>query len=614
MTFKKTAEKKKDIISVAEAITLPGLLQRRIERTPDLPAYHQFDAKEEKWITRTWQEIGNRVARWQRGLQQEAVDQGDRVAILLANLVDWVCFEQAALALGLVVVPLYTWDSPENIAYLLQDSGCRLLLVGTDAQWLKLAPLSSTFPDLTRVLCLEDNSPRQMPGISISSVRKWLSKTRDRLRIYPNDPNSLATIVYTSGTTGPPKGVMLSHKNILWNAHAILEVIECYSSDILLSFLPLSHTFERTAGYYTPMMVGCSVAYSRSIENLAEDLKTIRPTIIISVPRIYEKVYAKVKKQLEKKNLLARWLFKRTLAIGWQCFVAEQGKGATLSYGQQVQHQMLRRLVAGKILKRLGGRIRFAVSGGAPLHESVTRFFLSLGLRLIQGYGLTEAAPVVSTNTPEHNIPASVGPPLPDVQYRIGHDNELLVKSPGVMAGYWNMPKETSQVIDSEGWLHTGDVIEVKNNDIYIKGRLKEIIVTSTGEKVAPADLEMNILADPLFDNAMVVGEGKPYLAALLVLRRGEWDKIAKHLDLDPNDSASLDMEVAKKTVMERIKYVLHDFPSYAQIHAVALLLVTWSIANGMLTPTLKIKRDAIEKRYFDTINQLYTGHDLPSE
>lgn len=601
-----------DTISAAEASTLPGLLKCRIERTPKIPAYQQYDRKRNRWVSYCWQEIGNYAARWQQGLKKESLRPGDRVAILLANSIEWVCFEQAALALGLVVVPLYTWDSPENIAFLLKDSGSRMLLTGTAEQWLKLVPLATSFPDLNKVICLEEKPLAQAASIVTASIRQWLPDDGGKITVHVNDPDSLATIVYTSGTTGPPKGVMLSHRNILWNAEAILQVIPCYTSDILLSFLPLSHTFERTAGYYTPMMAGSSIAYTRSMEDLGEDLRTIRPTIIISVPRIFEKVYAKVRHQLEQKSSFAQWLFQFTLDTGWHHFETSQGRASSSAFRENLLWPLLQRIAAAKILDRLGGRIRFAVSGGAPLHEAVSRFFLSLGLPLLQGYGLTEAAPVVSTNSLDHNIPASVGSPLPEVQCRIGRENELLVKSPGLMSGYWNLPDKTKEAIDSEGWLHTGDVVKMENSDIHIRGRLKEIIVTSTGEKVPPADLEMTIAGDPFVDHVMVVGEGMPYLAALLVLHRSAWETLAEECRLDPDEGSALQAPAAQQAVIKKLEVLLHEFPGNARIRTVALLLDEWSIANGLLTPTLKLKREAVEHHYAAVIKALYKGHEVP--
>lgn len=601
-------------IAAGEAGTLPGLLLRRVEQTPDLPAYHQYNRDQDRWVTWSWRETSREIARWRQALAKEALVPGDRVAILLANSVEWICFEQAALGLGLVVVPLYTWDSPENLAYLLRDSGCRLLLTGSMDQWLQLAPLRVRFPDLSRVLCLERHARSQATGLSVTPVASWLPETAEEQPLADSlTPHSLATIIYTSGTTGPPKGVMLSHANILWNAEAILRVISCSPADKLLSFLPLSHAFERTVGYYTPMMAGCSVAYSRSMEHLAEDLRIMQPTILISVPRIYEKIYARVRQQLHGKSPLARRLFDLTLAVGWRRFEASQGRGRASFVLDRLLWPLLYRLVARKVLGRLGGRVRFAVSGGAPLLESVSRFFLSLGLDLIQGYGLTEAAPVVSANTPERNVPASVGPPLPGVEWKIGADSELLVRSPGLMLGYWNQPERTGEAIGHEGWLHTGDVVEMQEGALYIRGRIREIIVTSTGEKVAPADLEMVLTTDPLVDHALVVGEGRPYLAALLVLQPAAWEKLAQSCGLDPRSPGSLAADPARAAVLHTVEALLRTFPAHAQIRSVGLLLDEWSIANGMLTPTLKLKRTVIEERYRAVIETLYTGHEVPA-
>ncbi len=604
------------MISASEATTLSGLFYRRIERTPNLPAYHQFDRQQKKWLNYSWQETGERAARWRAGLKKENPAAGDRVALLLSNCIDWVCFEQAALSLGLVVVPLYTWDSPENIVYLLRDSGSRLILMETTEQWHKLTPHSATLHDLQKVLCLRSdpthlaNQPKKTNLVPVM-VADWLPEQAEKMTSMAAYPDDLATIVYTSGTTGSPKGVMLSHRNILWNAEAIHQVIPTYTNDVLLSFLPLSHTFERTVGYYIPMMTGSSVAYTRSMQDLVEDMLTIRPTIIISVPRIYERIYAKVIKQLEQKGELTRKLFQLTLDIGWQRFQSSQGR-CSFSTRQRILWPVLKLLVANKIINKLGGRIRLAVSGGAPLQENISRFFLSLGFPLIQGYGLTETAPVVSANTLADNIPSSVGLPLPGVQCRIGPDQELLVKSPGLMLGYWNLPEKTNDAFDNNGWLHTGDVVEIKDQVIFIRGRLKEILVTSTGEKVPPVDLETTIANDPLVNQVMVVGEGKPYIGALLALHPESWKKLAQELRLDGNDPASLQNPSARQAVLSKIEGLLHKFPAYARIHAVSLLLDKWTIDNGLLTPTFKLKRHEIETRYAGQIRELYKGHNIP--
>ncbi|MDL1962532.1 MAG: AMP-dependent synthetase/ligase [Deltaproteobacteria bacterium] len=454
---------------------------------------------------------------------------------------------------------------------------------------------------------------RTQQKIRFSHVADWLPEQPEAPVNRATDPHGLATIVYTSGTMGYPKGVMLSHLNILWNAEAVLEVNPGYCEDVLLSFLPLSHTFERTVGYYAPMMAGSSVAYARSPKDLAEDLLIIRPTVLISVPRIYERIYAKIQQQLKKRSALARFLFRWAEDVGWHRFEATQGRGRYINLVERIIWPILHRLVAAKILARLGGRVRFAVSGGAPLQERLSRFFVGLGLPLVQGFGLTETSPVISANRLENNVPSSVGEPLPGVEIKIEGNGELLTRSPGVMIGYWNRPEDTRAAIDDDGWLHTGDIAEVLDHQIFIRGRLKEILVTSTGEKISPADLESSIILDPLFKQAMVVGEGRPYIAALLVLNPNAWQVFASGLDLDPEDPSSLQSPAAIKKVIKKIAGLLQKFPVYAQVRSVYMTLEPWTIENGVITATMKLKRSEIEKQFAEQIRKLYVRHDIPA-
>ncbi len=601
-----------DIIPCDQALTLPGLFRRRVERTPAAKAYLQYDRTKGRWKSWTWQRAGALARRWQQALAKEGIPAGERVAILLHNSVEWVCFDQAALSLGLVVVPLHTVDAPENIAYILADSGCRLLLTGTIEQWQALEPQRSRFPVLDRVLILQPGSaPVRNHDISFSFVPDWLGRRDAPFETRALEPQALATIVYTSGTTGPPKGVMLSHRNILWDAEAVSRAIPGYREDVYLSFLPLSHAFERTVGYYLPVMNGSCVAFARSVQELEQDLLTIRPTVLIAVPRIFERLYTKLQHQLQQRGALARLLFSWAQRVGWRHFEASQGH-ASLGLAERLLWPLLRRLVADRLLARLGGRLRVCVSGGAPLYGKISHCLVGLGLPLVQGYGLTEASPVVSGNRLESNLPESVGEPLPGVEIRIGPQDELLVRGPGVMMGYWNQPEETSRAVDAEGWLHTGDQVRMANRHLFILGRIKEILVTSTGEKAAPADLEMAIVQDPLFDMAMVVGEGRPYLAALLRVNRGVWRGFAASLGLDPEDPAALQAPAATAAALERVRRALHGFPAYARVRRVILTLDPWTVADGLLTPTIKLKRSAMERRYEAEIRRLYAGHGLP--
>ena len=604
-----------DVIPSVEAGTLPGLFQRRCARTPDGEGYRQYDAAGAAWKSYRWREMKTLEARWRASLAREGLVPGERVAVLHGNSIEWVCFDLAAQSLGLVLVPLYTTDNPENIAYILGDCAARLLLVGEPGQWRLLVPLRARFPQLSRVLCLGESAG--MPaaeGIEVRFTGDWLLAPAQPVPMRDTDPNELATIVYTSGTTGRPKGVMLSHRNILANAEAVTRIVPTYREDVFLSFLPLSHSFERTTGYYLPIMTGSCVAYARSIQDLPGDLLAIRPTVLISVPRIYERMYARLQQQLADKGFLARALFRWTETIGWQRFEAMQQRGRTPGIGAELAWPVLRRLVAERILARMGGRLRLAVSGGAPLHPGISHRFLAIGLTLLQGYGLTEAAPVVACNVERNNAPESVGAPLAGIEIRIGDKDELRVKGPNVMLGYWGRPGETRTAFDSEGWLHTGDQARIDDHGrVHILGRLKEILVMSTGEKVAPNDIEMAISADPLFDQAMVVGEGKPYVAALVVLNPAAWHELAAVLALDPDSPASLERPAVCERVQDQLRDLLQSFPAHARVRAFRLLLEPWTIENGLMTPTLKLKRPEIELRFAAAVRDLYAGHAIPA-
>ncbi|MGM0594695.1 MAG: AMP-dependent synthetase/ligase [Pseudomonadota bacterium] len=595
-----------DIIPQEEAVTLDGLFRSRIRRSPDAVAYRYFDKNEQQWLDSTWRQMGAEVARWQAGLRALGLQAGDRVALSLRNSREWVMFEQAAIGLGLVVIPLYTDDRPDNVAFIIEDAGVKLLLIQDIARWKRLAPTLTGQRSLQSVVVLSGECEAlQEEDERLICSRNLLPDGEHNLLGIPNDPRGLATIVYTSGTTGRPKGVMLSHYNILSLAASALTLVDIDHRAVFLSFLPLSHTLERTAGYYLPMMAGADVAFARSIQQLADDLQMVQPTHLISVPRIYERIYGRITTQLAKGPLLHRWLFKAAVAVGWHAFERRQGR--RLWHPKLLLHPLLHKLVAAKVLARLGGRMELAISGGAALPPEIARVFIGLGLELLQGYGLTETSPVISVNTPEDNDPASVGLPLPGIEVRIGADHELQVNSPGIMLGYWNNHKATAEMIGPDGWLNTGDQAAIRNGHIYITGRLKDILVLSNGEKIPPADMEMAIALEPLFEQVMVVGEGRSYLSALIVLSADHWPEFAREQGVDPESDASLHDKRVISAVMHRIRELLHDFPRYAKIRRVHLTLAPWSIDNGLLTPTMKVKRNKVLERLHREVERLYT-------
>lgn len=592
-----------DSIPVEVAGTLAGLFQERLRRTPHDAAYRQFDRDSATWVDFDWWQVGEQVARWRAALAAERLRVGDRVAVLLRNSIEWVVFDQAAHYLGLVVVPLYTEDRPDNVAYILDDAQCALLLVQSVNHWQRLAPSLTQHATLRRVLVL-DADALDIGDARVRSVADWLPDDAMLPSPLPTDPHALASIVYTSGTTGRSKGVMLSHHNMLSIAHAALTMVDCYQQDVFLSFLPLSHTLERTGGYYLPMMAGASVAFARSIAQLAEDLQTVRPTVLIAVPRIFERVYCRIQDQMACAPVVRRALFGLAVATGWRMFQYRQGRAGWSP--SLILWPLLEKLVATKVWCKLGGRLRITVSGGAAIPLPVTRLFIGLGVPLLQGYGLTETSPVLCVNTLQDNDPASVGLALRGTELRIGEDDELLARGPGVMLGYWNNHAATAQMIDADGWLHTGDQARIDNGHVYITGRIKDILVLSNGEKVPPADMEAAICLDPLIDQALVVGEGKPYLAALLVLNPEHWFGLAKSLGLDPYDPASLASDRLRDKVTRQLRQVLREFPGYAKIRRAALFLEPWTVENGLQTPTLKLKRAAVLERFSREVAELY--------
>jgi long-chain acyl-CoA synthetase len=604
-----------DIIPVEVAGTLDGLFRERVRRSPQNVAYRDYDRSSGKWRDLTWSQMDERIDHWQAAFSREGLVSGDRVAVMLRNCPEWVMFEQAAMRLGLVVVPLYTADRPENAAYVLSHAGAKVLLLEELAQWQMFSEVRDQVNELVRVITIQ-GGPDKADDDLVLALHDWLpergtqqpaGETAEALSVN-DDPHQLATIIYTSGTSGRPKGVMLSHYNILTNAHSCLQVVPIEQDDLLLSFLPLSHTFERTAGYYVPMMRGATVAYARSVHQLQEDLLSIRPTILVSVPRVYERIYGGIRAKLADSPALSRKLFNLAVETGYSRFECLQGRAPT-----RVSHLLwpvLEMLVAKKVMSKLGGRLRGAMSGGAALSSGISRVFIGLGLPILQGYGMTESSPVVCSNRFEDNVPSSVGRPIPGVEVKLGENDALLIRGPNVMLGYWKDPQATQAVLTSDGWLNSGDIARIdETGRITITGRLKEIIVMSTGEKVPPADMEAAILHDALFEQVMLLGDGRSYLSALVVLNSRNWQNIAGQYDLDPDWHRLTRDKKFEEILLERIALQIREFPGYAKIYRVGFAHEPWSIDNHMLTPTLKLRRTKVLDHYKAEVERLYDGH-----
>ena len=595
---------RQQLVPLTGSQSIAEVFAARSALSPEAIAYRDFDPRMKGWKSHTWRDMAELVGRVRGAVVREGLARGDRVAIMLKNSKEWIAFDQGAFAEGLVTVPLFVDDRPDNVAYILNDAGVKLLFVEGEEHLKRLKPVAGQIPGVKRIVTVREVEKGEDPRVQ--AMAEWLADEPVATPPVAVEAKSLATIVYTSGTTGRPKGVMLSHDNILSNVKSCLGAYDVYTDDVFLSFLPMSHMFERTVGYYLTMVTGSTVAIARSIPQLSEDFKSVRPTIIVSVPRIFERLNAAVRNQLKDASPRKRQLFEFTHGVGWRLFLWRQGRGAWDA--TFLLWPLLKALVANKLLARFGGRLRLCISGGAALNPQIAHTFIGLGLPICQGYGLTEASPVVSVNRLDRNDPVSIGAVLPGIEIAFGENDVLLVKGPNVMMGYWNNPEATAKAIDAAGWLDTGDQATHVDGIIHITGRIKEIIVLGNGEKVPPTDMELAIQLDPLVEQVMIVGEGMPFLGALVVLNMDEWFKVAQlnGLVADPNGE---NRDRAEKLVAARIAGHVKGFPGYAQVRRVALFTEAWTVDNGMLTPTLKLKRNVILERSRDRIAVMYRGH-----
>lgn len=526
----------------------------------------------ERWEDVTAPEVAARAAQWQAAFRREGFRPGDRVALAIRNGVQWIAIDQAALGMGLVVVPLYVDDNPDNVAWCAAHAESRLLVVDGSRMADAIRKLGAQYA-LPPVVVLRADADE-----AGTTVEKFLPGADRGFEVQPVAPESLATICFTSGTSGRPKGVMLSHRNIRSNVEMCIATGMARSDDRFLSILPLSHMFERTGGYYLPLAVGAQVAYARGIAQIAEDLASQAPTAMFAVPRVFEKFAVRIEQALADAPRKKR-LFDACVNRGW---IVEQGRPRLRD---RLILRALRRFVAKPILARMGGRLRLVVVGGAALDPALARTFIGLGLPMLQGYGMTEASPVISVNRLSDNVPDTVGRALDGVEVKLADNGELLARGENVMLGYWRNEEATRAAVEPDGWLHTGDLAEFRGGRIAIRGRAKDILVMSNGEKLPPQDCEFAILHDPVFEQAMLVGEGRPYPILLAVSQ-----------------------EADEKALLKRANEQLKAFPRWMRVRRVVATPEPWSVDNGLLTPTLKLKRPMLLARFKDRIEDAYAS------
>jgi long-chain acyl-CoA synthetase len=562
------------------------------------------------WSELSYTELHERVKAVSHALAALGVRAGDRVAILSENRPEWAITDYATLALGAADVPIYPTLPARQAAYILRDSGAVVAFVSGQSQLDKLREVRDECPALRHVVTFDavaaagdalafDALLAEGRG---AATGPWEAAAR---RVAADD---LATLIYTSGTTGDPKGVMLSHGNITSNVVLSLMRIELTDADECLSFLPLSHIFERMAGHYLMLQCGVLINYAGGIDSVSADMLERRPSVMLSVPRLYEKIHARAQESAASGSTLKRRLFRWAVATGARW--ADATTAGRVPAGLQLSHRIADRLVFSKLRERTGGRLRFFVSGGAPLNPEIARFFYAAGLPILEGYGLTETSPVIAVNTFEDFRIGTVGKPIPQAEVRIAPDGEILTRGPNVMRGYYNKPEATREALSPDGWFHTGDIGELSPDGfLRITDRKKDLIVTAGGKNIAPQPIENMVKTSRYVTNAVMIGDRRSFPIMLLVPNVPVLHDWARHHGLGVADDAALLAHPATMDKLEReVKRTLRDLARFEVPKRFVLVPQDFSIEAGELTPTLKVRRRVVEEKYLEQIEAVYAG------
>jgi long-chain acyl-CoA synthetase len=565
--------------------------------------------KDGDWTRLATEDIETAVRRLSLGFQALGLTPGDRVAILSENRPEWVMADFAALAAGAVTVPVYTSLLPDQVGYILGDAGAKIVVCSDLDLWAKVESVRNGLPALERVVVIDGDPPAGTHALSevVEMGRRLEGEDPGRFerRAGAARPGDLASIIYTSGTTGAPKGVMLSHANFTSNVLSLSGIIDFSAADTALSFLPLSHVLERTATYFL-FHVGAAIAYAESVEAVAANMLEVRPTIIVSVPRLFEKIYSRIMDQVMAGSRLKRAIFVWALATGKKR-AAQAIAGERVPAHLALKHGLARKLVFSKITARTGGRIRYAICGGAPLSGDITEFFFAIGLNVLPGYGLTETSPVLTANTPGRVRFGTVGKPIPGVEIGLAEDGEILARGPNVMMGYYKNEADTREALKG-GWLHTGDIGRTDEDGfLAITDRKKDIIVTSGGKNVAPQPIESLIQASPYIAGAVVVGNSRKFISALVVPNFDKLEARAREKGLAFRDRSELSRSrEAAAFLLEEVNRMTPGLASYERVKRIAVLDRDFDIGAGEVTPTLKVRRNIVERKYADIIESLY--------
>jgi long-chain acyl-CoA synthetase len=561
--------------------------------------------KRGRYIHITYEELRTQTEAVAAGMQKLGIGKGDTVGIFSYNRPEWVVADLAILKLGGIVVPIYHTLTPSFVKYIMNDSKIKLLFVENLKLLQCIHMIKRDILSLTNVVIF-DHPGKERDFLTFDILRKtsFEEENKDVSLVLSHD---ISTIVYTSGTTGEPKGVILTHRNIISNALSAINRFNVSSEDVIFSYLPLSHLFERTCGCYTMLFAGGSIGYAEDLSTVIQDMVKIRPTLLLTVPRVIEKAYDTALSKVEKSSHLKKALVFSAVK-NLNEYANRKYKKMHIPYWLKIKRIMYDAFISSKFRKIAGGRLRLIVSGSSPLNRQIRKIFYILGFNIIEGYGLTETSPVVCSNTAEENRLGTVGKPFDGIEVKIGKNNEILVKGPNVMKGYLNKNEETERVIDNDGWFHTGDQGRIdKYGNLIITGRIKEIIVTSYGKKIYPAPIEANIAQSSYIDHVMLFGDERKCIVALVVPNRKYIEGYALNIGIKFDSySELLGMDTIREYIRHEIEKAIYDLAPYERLKTFALLSEGFTVENGMLTSTLKLRRVEITKKYAGVLSSLY--------
>ncbi|HGY55282.1 MAG TPA: long-chain fatty acid--CoA ligase [Caldithrix abyssi] len=566
-----------------------------------------------EWVSVSFKEAVDRAERVAGGLASLGVKKGDKVAIMSENRLEWALSDYAILSLGAITVPIYPSLLPDQVRYILEDSEAVAVIASHEVHQKKIESVRKHLNFAKNFFVMDPegvelgenwktyNDLEELGGKFLKDNSNYVTDSIDKIGL-----EDWATIIYTSGTTGEPKGAVLTHKNFISNLTGVLQVVDIRPDDSMLSFLPLSHVFERMAGHFLSCYQGTTVAYAESIDTVADNLKEVKPTLMISVPRLYEKIYAKIIDQVESGPPLKRKIFYWAINVGKKYVYKEMMK-ESIPGGLQFKRNLAYKLVYHKLHEALGGRNRFMVSGGAPLAPEIAEFFGAVGIRILEGYGLTETSPVISVNQLENFRFGTVGPILPNVEVKFAEDGEILTRGDHVMVGYFKKEAETKEAIDEDGWFHTGDIGIMEDGFLKITDRKKNIIVTAGGKNIAPAPIENALVTSQFIEQAVMIGDKRKFCTAVIVAAEDPVSRWAKEKGLSfSNYEELVALPEVRELIKNEIDRLTPHLASYETIKNFVLARAPFSIETGELTPSLKVKRRIIEQKYHDDIEKMY--------